>query len=187
MLLVGGQEGLDIINTRKLVNSGEEEKPVFSGLVIFDNLIEAGHEYNGHVVLKKALFDCKKLNLKADENHFTIQMASDNSGVKNGTRFIYRLKGYSDIWVKTELVSPNISYMGLPSGSYTLCVRMFKDDGTMGEYESRLDIIIGTPWYRSWWAWLLYLVLAAGILWKIFSGRKIVFSKLFRRNANTEL
>ena len=187
MLLVGGQEGLDIINTRKLANSGEEEKPVFSGLVIFDNLIEAGHEYNGHVVLKKALFDCKKLNLKADENHFTIQMASDNGGVKNGTRFIYRLKGYSDIWVKTELVSPNISYMGLPSGSYTLCVRMFKDDGTMGEYESRLDIIIGTPWYRSWWAWLLYLVLAAGILWKILSGRKIVFSKLLRRNANTEL
>ena len=114
-------------------------------------------------------------------------MASDNGGVKNGTRFIYRLKGYSDIWVKTELVSPNISYMGLPSGSYTLCVRMFKDDGTMGEYESRLDIIIGTPWYRSWWAWLLYLVLAAGILWKILSGRKIVFSKLLRRNANTEL
>jgi len=187
MLLVGGQDGLDIINTRKLANSGAEEKPVFSGLVIFDDYIESGHEYNGHVVLKKALFESKELKLKAEENHFTIQMASDNGGVKNSTRFIYRLEGYNDTWVKTELVNPNISYMGLPPGSYTLCVRMFKDDGTMGEYESRLDIIIGTPWYRSWWAWLLYLILAAGILWKVLTERKTVLSKLSRRNGNTGL
>lgn len=187
MLLVGGQDGLDIINTRKLANSGEEEKPVFSGLVIFDNYIEPGHEYNGHVVLKKALFESKELKLKSNENHFTIQMASDNGGVKNGTRFVYRLEGYNDTWVKTELVNPNISYMGLPTGSYTLCVRMFKDDGTMGEYESRLNIIIGTPWYRSWWMWVLYLILAAGILWKMLTERKTVLSKLSRHNGNTGL
>jgi hypothetical protein len=91
-------------------------------------------------------------------------MASNDGGVKNGTRFIYRLEGYDDTWVKTEQVNPNISYMGLPSGSYTLCVRMFKDDGTMGEYENRLVITIGTPWYRSWWAWIIYLLLAAGMI-----------------------
>ncbi|MBQ6659516.1 MAG: hypothetical protein IJM70_09310, partial [Prevotella sp.] len=107
-----------------------------------------------------------------NENHFTIQKASDNGGAKNATLFIYRLEGYNDTWVKTDALNPNINYMGLPGGSYTLCVRMFKDDGTMGEYESRLDIIIGTPWYRTWWAWLIYLVVAAGILWKLF-GHKI--------------
>ena len=147
---------------------------MFSGLIIYNKLIEAGHKYDGHVVLKKALFNCEELNLDEGENHFTIQMASDDGGVKNGTRFIYRLEGYDDTWVKTESVNPNISYMGLPAGSYTLCVRMFKDDGTMGEYESRLDIIIGTPWYRSWWAWLIYLLLAAGLFWKLYIGRQAV-------------
>ncbi len=170
-LLIGGQDGLDIINTRKLANQNVEEKPVFSGLVIYDKLIEAGHEYDGHVVLEKALFDCDELNLEDGENHFTIQMASDNGGVKNAARFIYRLEGYNDTWVKTDAVNPNISYMGLPSGSYTLCVRMLKDDGTMGEYESQLDIIIGTPWYRSWWAILLFLLLMAGVAWKLLAGR----------------
>jgi hypothetical protein len=173
ILLVGGQEGLDIINTRKLADNSKEEKPVFSGLVIYDQLIEAGHEYDGHVVLEKALFDCTKLKLRHDENHFSIQMASDDGGVKNGTRFIYRLEGYNDTWVKTDPVNPNINYMGLPSGSYTLCVRMFKDDGTMGEYESKLDITIGTPWYRSWWAWLIYLLIAAGAVWKWLKGKKV--------------
>ena len=78
-------------------------------------------------------------------------------------------------WVKTDPVNPNISYMGLPSGTYTLCVRMFKDDGTMGEHESRLVIIIGTPWYLSWWAWIIYLLLAAGILYKI--GHRSFYNK----------
>ena len=176
LLLIGGQDGLDVINTRKLAAESKEEKPVFSGLVIYDQLVEAGHEYEGHVLLEKALFDSETLYLKPHENHFTIQMASDDGGVKNATRFIYHLKGYNDTWVKTDPLNPNINYMGLPSGSYTLCVRMFKDDGTMGEYESRLDIIIGTPWYRSWWAFLIYLLLAAFVVWKLF-GRKIMAIK----------
>ena len=54
--------------------------------------------------------------------------------------------------------------MSLPPGSYTLCVRMLKDDGTMGEVESRLDIHIGSPWYSSWWAWCCYGLLAALLL-----------------------
>jgi flagellar biosynthesis/type III secretory pathway M-ring protein FliF/YscJ len=45
---------------------------------------------------------------------------------------------------------------------------MLKDDGTMGEVESRLDISIGSPWYRSWWAWLCYLLIAV----VLFFGRK---------------
>ena len=175
MLLVGGQDGLDIINTKKLADNSKEEKPVFSGLVIYNSLIEAGHEYEGNVVLEKALFDCKELTLKGNENHFTIQMSSDDGGVKNDTRFIYRLKGYNDTWVKTDPVNPNISYMGLPSGTYTLCVRMFKDDGTMGEHESRLVITIGTPWYLSWLAWIVYLLLAAGILYIV--GRRLFYNK----------
>jgi len=38
----------------------------------------------------------------------------------------------------------------------------------MGEVESRLDISIGSPWYRSWWAWLCYLLIAVVLFfgWK---------------------
>ena len=45
---------------------------------------------------------------------------------------------------------------------------MLTDDGTMGEQESQLDIIIDSPWYTSWWAWVLYgLIVVLFILtWK---------------------
>ena len=173
-LLIGGQEGLDIISTLRLNESEGKEQPVFSGLVLFDQMVEAGEEINGRVILDEALNLQRSITLKYSENQFTIQMASDNGGVNNKTRFVYRLKGFNDMWIKTPTGNADITYMGLSPGSYTLCVRMLRDDGTMGDLEAELDITILSPWYRSWWAWLLYLLVAVGLflLWKIRRKRR---------------
>ena len=167
-LLIGGQDGLDIINTLNLGNGDSKERPVFSGLVLFDQEVEVGQAYDGHVILEETLDMQKSISLSYDQNQFTIHMASDNGGVNNSTRFVYQLEGFNDKWIKTTVNNPDITYMSLPPGDYTLCVRMLKDDGTMGEVESRLDISIGSPWYRSWWAWLCYiLIIGFGIfIWK---------------------
>lgn len=162
-LLVGGQDGLDIISTLRLNESNGKEQPVFSGLELFDQLVEVGAEVNGRVILKEALNQQRRISLKYHENQFTILMASDNGGVNNKTRFAYRLKGFNDMWIKTSNGQADITYMGLPPGSYTLCVRILNDDGTMEEEVSELDIVILSPWYRSWWAWILYALLL-GIL-----------------------
>lgn len=167
-LLLGGQDGLDIISTLKLGNGDNQEKPVFSGLVLFDQEVEVGVPYDGRVILDEALDMQRKIRLHYGENQFTIHMASDNGGVNNATRFIYQLHGFNDKWIKTTAVNPDITYMSLPPGSYTLCVRMLKDDGTMGEQESQLDIIIESPWYSSWWMWTLYALVVAllVLIWK---------------------
>ena len=167
-LLLGGQDGLDIISTLKLGNGDNQEKPIFSGLVLFDQEVEVGVPYDGRVILDEALDMQRRIRLHYSENQFTIHMASDNGGVNNATRFIYQLKGFNDKWIKTTAVNPDITYMSLPPGSYTLCVRMMKDDGTMGEQESQLDIIIDSPWYSSWWAWMLYALVVAllVLIWK---------------------
>jgi len=167
-LLIGGQDGLDIINTLNLGDGNTKERPVFSGLVLFDHEVEVGEKIDGGVILEKALDMQGEISLAYHQNQFTIHMASDNGGVNNSTRFVYQLKGFNDKWIKTTAINPDITYMSLPSGSYTLCVRMLKDDGTMGDVESQLKITIGSPWYFSWWAWLCYLLifLAVFFAWK---------------------
>ncbi len=182
-ILVGGQDGLDVINTKSLAGSRIKEKPVFSGLIVFNDLIEAGHEYNGRVILEKTLSETEGIELKFSENQFTIEMGSDNGGVKNGKRFVYRLEGFNNEWMKTTDINPNITYMGLPAGSYTLCVRMLNDDGTMGEEESRLDITIGRSWYNSWWSYILYLLLAAGVCYWLYMHFKVVRREIPNNNS----
>ena len=121
-LLIGGQDGLDIISTLKLGNGDSKERPVFSGLVLFDQEVEVGQEYDGRVILEQALDMQRSIRLKYEQNQFTIHMASDNGGINNATRFVYQLEGFNDKWIKSSANNPDITYMSLPPGSYTLCV-----------------------------------------------------------------
>ena len=158
-ILIGGYEGVDIINIKDMDVARNEEKPIISGVKVMDGA--------GQTVADRLDLDC-------DENHFTIQLASNSGEVHNRSRFAYRLKGLSDQWIYTEETNPNVVYTGLSSGSYTFCVRMLNDDGSLGNEECTLAISIAAPWYRSWWMWLVYLTLIA----VAFYYRKPVYQRV---------
>lgn len=169
LVLVGGVGGVDIINPKLMTNADNKERPIFSGLKLFGQQMRVGEEYNGHVILKKALDDSEELVLRYDENQFTIQLGTDKGEVHNPSRFVYMLEGFSDKWIKTEESDPNITYMSLKHGStYTLHVRMLNDNGTMGEIERTLEITITPPLWRTRWMMLLYIlgVLAVALWWR---------------------
>ena len=184
-VLVGGFGGLDIIDPKLLSSSGNKERPIFSGLKLFGQQVEVGMAYDGHVILREALDVCRKLVLKHDENQFTIQLATDKGEMHNPSRFIYQLEGFSDKWIKTEEVDPNITYMSLHHGNYTLHVRMLNEDGTMGEYEATLKIIITPPLIRNRWLMVAFLLIVglSIYLWRrrfLKKQAELVELKLFR-------
>lgn len=163
-ILVGGQGGLDIINPALLQETESKERPVFSGLQIFDQDVEVGKEFNGSVILDEALDVCRELTLKFNDQ-FTIQLSTNEVRINNHKRFVYKLEGFNENWVKTSELNPNITFNSLRAGSYTLRVRILSDDGTLGTEESVLDITILPPLYRTRWMILLYMLLIAGGAW----------------------
>ena len=163
-VLVGGQGGLDIINPNQLRNMRSKEHPVFSGLQIFDKDVEVGKPFNGRVILDEALDVCRDITLKFSDQ-FTIQLATNEVSVNNQKRFAYKLEGFNDDWVRTSSQNPNITFNSLRAGSYTLCVRILKGDGTLGEEESQLEITIRPPFWRTRWMILLYMLLIAAAAW----------------------
>ncbi|MBQ9649696.1 MAG: hypothetical protein IJV25_04670 [Prevotella sp.] len=163
-ILVGGQGGLDIIDPSLMQDKTNRERPVFSGLQIFDQDVVVGREVEGRVILDEALDVCRELSLRYDEQ-FTIQLSTNEVNVKNATRFAYRLEGFNDNWVKTSEQNPNITYNSLRAGSYLLCVRLLNDDGSLGKEESQLEITIRPPLWRTRWMILLYMIAIALIAW----------------------
>ena len=163
-VLVGGQGGLDIINPAQLQDVRGKERPVFSGLQIFDQDVQVGRKFKGRVILDEALDVCRELTLKYNDQ-FTIQLATNEVSVNNRKRFAYKLEGFNDDWVKTSELNPNITYNSLRAGSYKLCVRVLNGDGTLGEEESQMEITILPPLWRTRWMLLLYMLLIAGAAW----------------------
>ena len=167
LLLIGGQSGLDVINPKALSDVKQKERPIFSGLQLFDVDVAVGQEVDGRVILEEALDVCRELTLRFNDQ-FTIQLGSDAGIVNNGKRFVYMLEGFNDNWVRTSELNPNITYNSLRAGSYTLRVRMLNDDGTFGEEESTLEITIRPSLWRTRWMILLYMLLiaAAAFAWR---------------------
>ena len=166
-ILIGGQGGLDIINPKAMTDVKIKERPVFSGLQLFDVDVPVGKEIDGRVILDEALDVCRDITLRFSDQ-FTIQLASDACVVANEKRFVYKLEGFNENWVKTSEMNPNITYNSLRAGSYTLCVRMLNDDGTIGDEEASMDITIRPALWRTRWAMLLYIFVIAAIalLWR---------------------
>jgi signal transduction histidine kinase len=147
-----------------LQDKKSDERPVFSGLQIFDQDVEVGREFKGRVILDEALDVCRELTLKHNDQ-FTIQLSTNKVVVNNRKRFAYKLEGFNENWVKTSPQNPNITYNSLRAGSYTLYVRILNGDGTLGEEESQLEITILPPLYRTRWMILLYMLIIAGGAW----------------------
>ena len=144
-----------------------KELPVFSGLMVADQDVAVGEEVDGRVILDKALHVCKSVNLRY-KDQFTIQLASTSGEIHNPSRFYYMLEGVSDKWGRTSELNPNLNFMSLRYGDYTLRVRMMNNDGTMGDDEAELDIHVAAPFWRARWAILFYIlvVLAVALLWR---------------------
>ena len=187
-VLVGGQGGLDIINPALLQDEKSKEKPIFSGLQIFDQNVEVGKEFDGRVILEEALDVCREITLRFSDQ-FTIQLATDEVEINNQKRFAYKLEGFNDNWVKTSELNPNITFNSLRAGSYILCVRILKEDGSLGDNESQLEITIRPSLWRTRWMILLYMLIIAGVAWwwrKRFLKQQTERMQLERLRSETE-
>ncbi len=164
-IVVGGQEGINIIPPQVPRKNESSLKALFSGLVLFDRPLSVGEKYNGRVVLKQALASGGRLDLHNGEDAFTILLASDGVMVPEKSRFLYRLKGFNDKWMMTAEGQPSITYTNLAAKTYTLEVKVVSRDGMVSGNVSTLDICVHPPFYLSVWAFIIYALLIGGILW----------------------
>lgn len=73
--------------------------------------------------------------------------------------YSYMLQGYDDDWKYCAGGSHSATYQNLPSGTYHLRVRATGSNGQWQEMDYRVTVRVLPPWYASWWAYLIYIVL----------------------------
>jgi signal transduction histidine kinase len=83
-------------------------------------------------------------------------------------QYFTMLEGYDDTWrpAKDEKTS---RYFNLPRGKYIYHIRAITKDGT--EAEKKIAIVIDPPWWETWWAYTLYVILFAFVVWGFIKWR----------------
>lgn len=78
-------------------------------------------------------------------------------------RYQYMLEGFDQKWVDSQ-TEHRATYTNLDAGHYTFRVRGTNSDGIWGEGQLRVELFVSPPPWRSWWAHLIYIVVAGSTI-----------------------
>lgn len=138
-VVLGGNYGLTIIQPSRLSH--------VSGLT---DVVFTSYPYSDEITLT---YEQRSLNI-----HFS---TLDYSDVRN-VKYTYRLEGFDQAWSQPSS-TPWAAYQKLPAGKYLLHVKACTSDGTWGK-ESTLAIRIKPPFYLTYWAIMIYVLLVLGVI-----------------------
>ncbi len=94
----------------------------------------------------------------SDARMFTLSFAALSYCSPGKNQYAYRLEGFDNDW--NYVGNQNrATYTNLPAGTYTFRVKATNNDGIWSDNEAELKIIVHPPFWWSWYAKLLYLVL----------------------------
>ena len=80
-------------------------------------------------------------------------------------QYEYMMDGFDRDWNRTSGANAKATYTNLPSGTYTFRVRATNNDGVWSSDEATLTIVVKPPFWWSWWAKVLYLLIIIGAIW----------------------
>lgn len=118
--------------------------------------------YHGAFVAKQDILYTESIELNHRKNIISFEFASCNTLNHDHIRVSYMLQGFDTVW--TEAGSDNKAvFTNLPPGKYSFRVRAKSLVGEWGPVK-QVIITILPPWYRRWWAVLIFTLCFAGIL-----------------------
>lgn len=168
MLYFGSVNGLFSFNPDKLLRHQQLPPVMISGLTVFRSTRQDQQSEEDCFIS-----DGKTARLPHDENTFTITFNTKDIAFTNGVTYLYKLEGQDNSWYQSN-GTHDVTYRNLPPGTYTFKVKACARNETSFSPESQLTIHIAPPFYASWWAKTLYvLVIAAAIWWllRIYKNR----------------
>lgn len=117
------------------------------------------------------------INLPKNENAIRFDYSATWYDQSERTEFQSYLEGSGDSW-SAWTTQPSRNYTNLPHGDYTFKLRarnLYGQESAIDEYK----FTIITPWYDTFWAYLLYAVLIILIVWLIvkLNERRLVREK----------
>lgn len=160
MMVFGNRSQIVIANPRTLTINKQLPKPYITSINLGAQPIEIDTVANRLQVL----------NLKPSENFFSIGFSSISLSLGESNSIFYRLVGFQDEW--HEAVEARVAnYTNVPSGNYTFELRACNNEGLFNDNVFQLPITIGTPWYRTWIARILGILLLGGLIYGIYRYR----------------
>jgi signal transduction histidine kinase/ligand-binding sensor domain-containing protein len=120
-------------------------------------------------ILSVPLIQTNEIRLSHNQNTFSFEFSNiDFISEHEDTRMFYMLQNYDNAW-RNAGNDRTAYYFNLPPGKYIFKVKAFNASGISAEKD--IGVIVTPPWWRTWWAYIIFALSLAGLLWVFVAYR----------------
>jgi signal transduction histidine kinase/ligand-binding sensor domain-containing protein/DNA-binding response OmpR family regulator len=160
----GGIEGFNLFHPDSIHINEVEPSLVLTDFKIFNHSLKSNQEFNGINYLERSISQSKEIELRYDDNVFSIEFAALSYISPQSNQYAYKLEGFDQNWIYVKSDRRFVTYTNLDPGTYNFWVKASNNDGVWNDKGISLKIIILPPWWKTWWFRILaLLVVISGI------------------------
>lgn len=156
-MLFGTYDGFIMFHPGSITDDPMPPQVVISKVSLFNRPGEK-LEYKGFIS------ELKEINLSHNENDLRFDYVGLHYGDPSRNKYKYFLEGYEEHWVDAG-TQRNATYTNLDAGEYVFRVKACNLDGVWNEEGASLRIIISPPFWATWWAYIIYILIVFSIFY----------------------
>jgi len=163
-LFFGGINGITAFFPEDIVPNSHIPPIVFTDMLLSYESIQNGKE---DTPLTYSVTETKEVHLNYFENNIAFEFAALDFTAPSKNQYLYKLEGFDKGWV-TAGKERRASYTNLPPGTYNFQVKGTNNDGILNEQGAKMKILIAPPLWKTWWAYLCYVIILFFIVFFIY-------------------
>lgn len=143
--------------------------------------------FNKPIELQKSISYTNEINLRYNQNVFSIHYTALNYIFPERNKYAYRLIGFDNDWIYTK--NRSVVYTNLNPGTYLFEVKASNNDGVWNETGASLKIIIAAPFWMTWWFYLLVILFVITLFYFFYKVRinKLIAMERLRTKIASDL
>jgi two-component system, sensor histidine kinase ChiS len=154
-LFFGGIQGLNYFFPNTVLDNPNIPQVVLTGLRLGNQRVTLKSD---PTLLSASVPDVNEIIFSHKDDIITFEFAALDYSAPEKNRYTYKLEGFNDNWIDAGNLG-TATYINLPHGKYTFRVRGSNNDGLWNEDGLSLAVIVTPPWWQTWWAYFMYIVL----------------------------
>ncbi|MBI4929502.1 MAG: SpoIIE family protein phosphatase [Bacteroidetes bacterium] len=162
----GGAAGLFRYDANEDVNESQPFTSIIRKVTIGkDSTIFNGTSFDSSKITSLLQNQLLKYELPFANNSIIFEFSALDFINEGAEQFQYFLEGFDKEWSNFKHETKAV-YTNLPEGSYSFHVKaknVFNKESSEAIYE----FVILPPWYRTWWAYVLYVLSSIGFIWGV--------------------
>ncbi|MFK5969397.1 MAG: EAL domain-containing protein [Candidatus Marithrix sp.] len=166
-LFFGGIKGLNSFYPQKVEDNHYIPPIVITDFKIFNKSVnlENNSPLQQHITLTK------EITLSYEQSFFSFQFAALNFLQATKNQYAYKLEGFENNWNQVNNRRAAY-YTNVPHGTYIFKVKGSNNDGFWNENGTSVKITILPPPWKTWWAYMLYILIILTIIVSYVQSQK---------------